>query len=139
MFSSENANKTVFSTLLGVGITLLLSLILILSAAFILSLTSDPRPLVMPLGLTILYLSAFAGGTVSAKISEGLISPALSGLITTALILLASLAYPGKGDMSAVIKSIAFSAIEISSLIGGIAYFFVATKRERRKKTKRRR
>lgn len=139
MFKAENANKTVFSTLLGTGISLLISVVLILSASFILSMTKDPRAAVVPTAMFILYFSSFTGGAVSAKTSEGILCPVISGLVTTAMILLISIAYPGKGDMSTGIKVIAFVAIELSYLLGGGAWFFVTSQKGRKKKNRRRR
>lgn len=139
MFNGENANKTFFTAVLGVGISLILSVVLIVSAAFVLSFTKDPRSLVLPTGLTVLYLSAFTGGTVGAKISEGILCPALSGLIMTALILLLSILYPDGGDMPPLVKTAAFLSVGLSSLLGGAAYFFAERKRGRKRKTNRRR
>ena len=67
MFENENtAKKVLFSSLFGVGTTLISSLILILISALILNFTPDPAGIIFPVGKAILYVTAIIGGYISS-------------------------------------------------------------------------
>ncbi len=139
MFTGENTKKTLFSVLYGVGAAFLLSALMIIAAAFFLSLLNDPLNAVVPTALFILYLSSFVGGILSSWLSGGILSPCAAGLISTGIILLLSIAFPGKSDVSAGIKVISFLSVELSFLLGGASRLLIATKSSGRKSRRRRR
>ena len=137
MFENENtAKKVLLASLLGAGITLISSLILILISALILIFTPDPAEIISPVGKAILYVTAIIGGYIAMLKGERIASPIISGGIMTLLVLIVSM-ISEKNEGSAIIAVIAYLCIFLSFLAGGIFRHLITAKRPSRKRRRR--
>lgn len=100
---------------LGSAIVLLL---LLCAAAY---LTDDPDAVTFPLSLCALYLSAIIGGAAAVRFSgDGIMSGALSGLITSLIVFMLS-ALPLPDSSFTLPLSLAYTALVIpASVIGSV-------------------
>ena len=137
MFENENTTKKVLlASLLGAGITLISSLILILISALILNFTPDPAGIISPVGKAILYVTAIIGGYIAMLKGEKIASPIISGSLMTVLVLVSSVLF-GKGVGSPISLIIAYLCILLSFLAGGILRLLITSKRPSRKRRRR--
>ena len=137
MFENENtAKKVLFSSLFGVGITLISSLVLILISALILNFTTDPAKIISPVGKAILYVTGIISGYIAMLKGEKIASPIISGALMTVLVLVSSVLF-GKGEGSPIALVIAYLCISLSFLAGGLIRHLITSKRPSRKRRRR--
>ena len=132
----EKENNILLSSLLGAGVAVGSSLILVILSALILNFTADPAPLIAPTAKAILYITCIVGGYIAKLKSEKLTAPIVSGALVTVLILLISM-LTEKSAAAPVSTVISYILVPLAFLAGGIIHTLITSKRPRRKRRRR--
>jgi len=127
------------SSLRGLAASLIFGILLLIATSAIVYATDDPTRFVLPTALTVLYISSFLGGLVSARSNRGsaLLCGGLTSLMLLSLLFAASLCVsPALSadfglPMSFGLRGIAMAA----SLVG--AFLGVGEKKSKKRKNKK--
>ena len=134
MFSEENkARSYLFSTLYGIGSALLISLVMLLTASLVMTLSTDPKGSYYVIGIAILYISCFFGGFITKLSSDSLLPSIFSGMIMSVTILLLSMTQKGASALTPAVTIAAYLAVIASCFAGGLIHTAITSKRPKRR------
>ena len=123
-------------------VSLITAVILLLISGYICYLRDNPAVLFKPLGVVVLYISAFIGGLVVSKLNADVSnqSAVIYGIAFSLIILMFSFLLRDKGDALGVVGWLMYLAVVLASFLGGlVANLSGGKKRGRTKRAKRKR
>ena len=123
-------------------VSLISAVVLLLISGYICYLRDNPAVLFKPLGVVVLYISAFIGGVVVSKMNADLSnqSAVIYGIAYSLIILIFSFLLRDKGDVPRVVDWLMYLAVVLASFLGGVVSNITGGKKKgRAKRPKRKR
>ncbi|MBR5314430.1 MAG: TIGR04086 family membrane protein [Clostridia bacterium] len=122
----------------GFVVSIALSVVLLMVCGYICYTRQDPVALFKPLGVAVLYISAFGGGFAAARFHkvDGMLVGAFTGILLMGFVIVLSLFLRQGGEGAGILRWFLYLLIAFTCAFGG--RFGIPTSKKRQKRAKKR-
>ncbi|MBQ7968952.1 MAG: TIGR04086 family membrane protein [Clostridia bacterium] len=122
----------------GFLVSMALSVVLLMICGYICYTRQDPASLFKPLGIAVLYISAFAGGFAAARFNktDGMLAGLFTGIMLMVFIIILSLFLRQNGEGTGIIRWFLYVFVAFICAFGG--RLGIPSVKKRRKRSKKR-
>ena len=122
----------------GFLVSMALSVVLLMVCGYVCYTRQDPAALFKPLGVAVLYISAFAGGFAAARFNkaDGMIVGLFTGIMLMGFVIILSLFIRENGEGSGIVRWLLYAFVAIVCALGG--RFGIPSVKKRRKRIAKR-